>query len=70
MTDEPRQGPAFTIVAHGRTALLDSWVLVRRRGGRLVRVTVPIVHSAPADIDAAIQAALASVRDYPSRDAY
>lgn len=70
MTDEPRQGPAFTIVARGRTALLDSWVLVRRRGGRLVRVTIPLVSAESANIDAAIQAALASVRDYPSRDAY
>lgn len=70
MTDEPRRGPAFTVVARGRTNLLDSWLLVRRMGGRLVRVTVPLMHSAPADIDAAIQAALASVRDYPSRDAY
>lgn len=68
--DDGRTGPDFTIVASGSTGLLDRWVLARRRGGRLVRVTVPLMRSTPGDVDAAVAAALASIPDYPSPDAY
>lgn len=69
-TDNDDAGHDFTILATGLTGLLDRFVLVRREDGRLVRVTVPVGLSRPADLAAAIDIALRSIPDRPGRNVY
>lgn len=61
---------AYTVTDQGSTPLRDCWVLVRRKGGGTVRVTVPLALSTPDAVAEAIDLALTRLPAKPGPDVY
>jgi hypothetical protein len=55
----------YTVEREGRTPAFDWWCLVRRSGGRLVRVTVPKQWDTPEVRAEAIELALQRLPELP-----
>lgn len=63
-------GPAWTIVGRGQTGLRDVWVTVRKRGGRLVRLTMPLTIATAEHEHDMIEHAIAALPDLPGPNVY
>lgn len=61
-------GPAWTIEAAGQTVRGWPWFVIRKRGGRRVRVNVHAGSARTDDIVLAIEAAVASLPEHPNRN--
>lgn len=60
-------GPAWIITAAGHTGRGWPWFIVRRRGGRTVRVNLHAARATDTEALLAIEAAVASLPEHPTR---